>query len=722
MLQVAIKDLKKSGISIEDADRAGMFSEISAQDVYDDFQDCPGLVIPYFDPWTDDFMTFQKDNLSTPFCRVRYYPVKKSSGGFVFKKEKRYSQPSSSGVFPYFARTKDIDWLSVFKNTSCPIVITEGEKKALRACLSGVPTIGLGGVYNFSKNGALLPQLENINWLHRPVYICYDSDAGENPKVQAAEGRLATELSIKHRAAVFLARLPCDGSDKVGLDDFIVDKGENAFLDLLENAPRMRKIDEMVLNLNEEVCFIQREGVIFERKKMQVMGPTTFLRGSQYSALKTVMPTTKGTGVRTVSVVNEWMTHPHALRYDSITFEPSKAEVIVDSNGRRNMNTWRGLTSEKGDIDLFMDLTRHVFSEMEGDKYLPLKLMAYRAQNPHIKVPLAILLVGEGGSGKSLWAKTIAHAFYPYCTFPSSTKISSEFNAWLEDCLVAVFDEVEPKHMEEGSEILKQWISGKEVLSNEKYKVERMVNTYNTIILTSNDRDVAVFAQDDRRMIVVGCPSEVKEPEFYDEYGEWFDDCGPKRVMHFLLNWDLKGWKPPKKAPMTSEKYMAYVESLTPIQRVAEEMRTSKVSIIKLWHQAARAWAEEAIHQGNIHEMAQAKNTLIWLKHAEVRPWYTAEELTAMFPALTASLHGKGTRQGTSAGAMSRQLRQAGVRYLRNSDDPRGFRHQGRIKQYLVVAEIDNWKESISQAEFDEQMESFRKKVRSGLAGRKNRS
>ncbi|MEE8208188.1 MAG: hypothetical protein V3T88_04425, partial [Nitrosomonadaceae bacterium] len=82
MLKVAKADLKKSSITPDEAEYAEMYSVKDASTGCDDFKDCPALVIPYVDPWTDDFITYECGGEQLPFSRVRYYYDEPKSKGF----------------------------------------------------------------------------------------------------------------------------------------------------------------------------------------------------------------------------------------------------------------------------------------------------------------------------------------------------------------------------------------------------------------------------------------------------------------------------------------------------------------------------------------------------------------------------------------------------------------------------------------------------------------
>lgn len=111
------------------------------------------------------------------------------------------------------------------------LLITEGEKKCLKATQEGFATIGLPGVegWHLKRSVRLIPDLERIDWKNREVFIVFDSDAVENEYVRAAEELLADALG-KHGAKVKVVRLPVGpGGAKVGLDDYLVAHGPGAF-------------------------------------------------------------------------------------------------------------------------------------------------------------------------------------------------------------------------------------------------------------------------------------------------------------------------------------------------------------------------------------------------------------------------------------------------------------------------------------------------------------
>jgi putative DNA primase/helicase len=102
----------------------------------------------------------------------------------------KYEAPKKERPRPYFPPLfRDIYATADF------IVIVEGEKKALCTSQHGFATIGLCGVWSWSFDHSLLPELAALNWNGRRVFIVFDSDRLTNEDVRKAESRLAAKLT-----------------------------------------------------------------------------------------------------------------------------------------------------------------------------------------------------------------------------------------------------------------------------------------------------------------------------------------------------------------------------------------------------------------------------------------------------------------------------------------------------------------------------------------------
>jgi putative DNA primase/helicase len=124
------------------------------------------------------------------------------------------------------------------------LLITEGEKKTLALWQAGHQVVGLGGVWNWCekaegykrlKESRPIADLDKVTW-KRPVIILFDSDGHDNYKVRQAAFRLARELAERGAKVSILFLPPGPNGEKVGVDDYLVAHGPEAFRDLLAQA------------------------------------------------------------------------------------------------------------------------------------------------------------------------------------------------------------------------------------------------------------------------------------------------------------------------------------------------------------------------------------------------------------------------------------------------------------------------------------------------------
>jgi hypothetical protein len=232
LLPQHIADLARSGISVEDARAAGIKSvndpaAIAAILHWKKPANALGPCLVFSFRSADG-------QVVEDFARVKPDKPRVERKGANKGKPIKYESPVGKPNRSYFPQ----DMAPSLADPSIPVIITEGEKKALRAALAGFACIGLVGVWGWQqkrqKDGdgrgvgerKLIPDLDSVNWSGRRVYIIFDSDAAQKPEVQSAETALA-EVLLQRGAEVRVVRLPeatdSDGSPvKVGVDDFLV--------------------------------------------------------------------------------------------------------------------------------------------------------------------------------------------------------------------------------------------------------------------------------------------------------------------------------------------------------------------------------------------------------------------------------------------------------------------------------------------------------------------
>lgn len=692
----ALAYIAARAVAPEAAGFAGLSLTENARQVDPTFYPLPALVLPYCKP----------DGAINGFVRVRYFDPPEVGG--LQKRAIRYQQPRGTAPEVYLPRVAGHDWQATLANPRQPLIVTEGEVKALSVMTNTrIPTIGLGGVWMWADHKIPLPILDAASWDRRAVFIVFDSDIDSKIGVQLAEARLAQWL-LSRRAVVHTTRLPPAGDGgKMGADDFIAAHGAGAFTTALQDARSLSAIDLRVLEMNRELVWLEGEEKALDLTTGAYLRKDSLTSGSRFATVK--VPVQDGKQIKNVSVATAWLTHPMARRYTNTIFRPGGADVIED-DGRFYINSWREQPCTPGDVTPFLDLTRWLFSDTLGEDWdWPVKLLAFKAQNQRRKVPLAIMLIGEQGSGKSAWAAMARSAFGAYGASKAGADLGQEWNGFLESCLLAVVDDVTARQMRAAESKIKNWISEARMTRIEKYLTNREIDNYASLIFTSNGRDAGAFAHDDRRFLVVGAPKRDRGADYYAPLWGWIESgqAGPA-LYHYLLNYDLAGWEPPVEAPRTAEKRMAYEESLSPFERLARDMVTSDANVVEAWLQAAEMWAYSVIGQPGHIEGPRANDVLRSLQHFPIRPWYTADELCVMFPHMLAELEISMRRWSRAAlpGKVSTSLRNHGIYFLRNADNPDGFMWRGKRAQFLIVCPSQSPK-AMSQDEFDAAMASM---------------
>lgn len=135
----------------------------------------------------------------------------------------------TGNVYPYILSTT---------STTGPLFIVEAPTKALSLASVGHDNvIGLGGVSaGFFERGKRTMQvaLEPYFPASREVYLVFDAGRAVNPRVAAAESKIARYL-LDRKCIVRLVEIPYEFAD-LGPDDFIAKHGKSAFADLVANA------------------------------------------------------------------------------------------------------------------------------------------------------------------------------------------------------------------------------------------------------------------------------------------------------------------------------------------------------------------------------------------------------------------------------------------------------------------------------------------------------
>lgn len=501
----------------------------------------PSLKIPYLDPKGKD----------TDFYRIRLLG---GINGFAHQMEKplRYLQPPSSGIQVYFPKVDDLDWMQVLANPEAPIIITEGEIKALAASLVGLPTLGLGGVDSWRSKAtktSLIRDLEAIPWKGRKTYICYDSDVSVKPQVADAARRLAEELGSRG-ARVYDAGLVSPDGSKVGLDDFIVRFGVDALVLHLQEAPEFKEVQELH-KFNSRFVFIRAMAQIYEETTCHFYDSNKFMNAVEANAIYQVVKPTPNGGMRTEkrSVAKDWIMWPSRRTVQAVNYVPGSDNLIhTDKNGTLELNVWRGWGAlpKKGNIDPWRKLFRYLTGgESDATRQWFERWLAYPLQKPGAKLYTAVAMWGaQTGTGKTLLGETMIRIYGSNGQRIGAKQLSSAYNSWAQRKQFIMGDEITGNDSRGHADELKGLLTGEWIRINEKYQPEYDLPNCVNFYFTSNHPDAFFLDDYDRRFLILEAPDVRMVQEEYTDYHKWLYGEGPSALFDYLLRVDLGDFDP----------------------------------------------------------------------------------------------------------------------------------------------------------------------------------
>lgn len=649
--------LNGSGLTLDDAKQLGMHC-LGAQATaaqHPAFKQLCSIKIDYLDPDGNPIGDWPS---SKPFYRIRYLETPSDFSSMTDKKQVRYVQEPNTAPVAYYPGNQD--WTGILEDTDQPLILTEGELKAAKACKEGFPTVGIGGVYNWKSNRlgiSWLPSLEFVTWVKRNVYICFDSDYKTNPMVCSALRELADELH-RRGAFVHLVSLPqLPGVDKVGLDDFLLHAGPSAvemFRELLSEAEPLG-LTKPLWSLNEKYVYVQDPGLLVDQDTRFKASPSAFKEHLQ-SPLNYHERSLKADGTvsfKAVSAAAAWLKWPLRTEVTKITYKPGKEKFVQDPRPMFNIWPGWGIEPVEGDVTPFLELVAHIFkgAEPEAMEWF-LRWCAYPLQHPGVKLFSSTVLHGiRHGTGKSLIGYTIGRIYGQNFTEISQMDLHNSFNEWAEGKQFVMGDDVTGSNKRADADFLKKLITQRELRVNGKYVPTYVVPDCINYFFTANHPDAFFLEDDDRRFFIHEVRVGPMDEEFYMNYDLWVDTGGSKAVFHYLKNLDLGDFNPAAPAFKTAAK---------------ERMINNVQSDLAGWVRQLMATPDHILRVGEI---------------CVTKELFTSKELLQFY-----DISGK---TGTTANGLGRELARAGLHQICSGKPIRlADGSQGR---YYAVRNIDFW-------------------------------
>ncbi len=276
---------------------------------------------------------------------------------------------------------------------------------------------------------------------------------------------------------------------------------------------------------------------------------------------------------------NELKRHPdwRVARDTEIGFDPTEADKQIKCNLFSGWPT----VPKQGDCTTLLGLLEHLCSSDKNGYAVyewVLKWLAYPLQHRGAKMHSAIVVHGRQGTGKSRFFEAYAEIFGEYARVLGQEALEDKFNSdWSEKKLFILADEVLARQdMYHIKNRLKGFITGGTIRVNPKGVAAHNEKNQMNIVFLSNERQPLVLENDDRRHCVVWVPPKMGD-DYFEAVNREIDNGGIAALHHYLLNLDLKDFKPWTKPPMTSAKAELIELSLSSEERFINEWMRGEV-------------------------------------------------------------------------------------------------------------------------------------------------
>lgn len=544
-----LEDLERSGIGKEHLKKIGF--ELMTGKQCSRFLDRKvsssvlAYKIPFFDH-TGKKISFARLRILEGTWNLGFKGDKKNKD--KLPKNYKYNQRANTAPRLYFPNV--IKWpMKGGKIKLKRLVITEGEKKAVKACLCGIPTVALAGVWNYKstkKHITMLEELKLFDLRRTKVEICYDSDLSSNEHVRAAINGLAGEIARLKPKSVSFVMLDGDSTDdsKVGLDDYLSGFSSNKEARAgFQSLPRKSdsRVDSMAF-FDRTICMVKEHSLFYNLEQNK------YYRGRQqlfdeFDRLPKVPDPEDAR--KAISGIKLWFDlRSERTDIHRVVYHPGKSiRFREEDQSCDSLNTWRpsNIVPVKGKPTLWLELFEHLTSSLTSEHRLWfLQWLAYPIQYAGTKLFQNVFAYSKKqGVGKNFLVEPfLARIYGKNWNLINGSLMGTNYNSWAAEKEFVFMDEIYTQTRAERKTVmgdLKSLTTNPTFQMNEKYQPLKVLDNYANLYMTSNHPDALMLEFDDRRTFVLHCPETRLPLAFYRSLDKWATKGdGIGQVLNYL--------------------------------------------------------------------------------------------------------------------------------------------------------------------------------------------
>jgi len=320
---------------------------------------------------------------------------------------------------------------------------------------------------------------------------------------------------------------------------------------------------DVLLELNGRHCVVRESGKvrIFNEEYDEVLERNVLTRSTFedirnfYSNRLVECENAKGENVF-VKLGKWWLDQQLRRQYEKILFHPTPPGEPIGK--KPNVyNLFRGYSvepCEEGDWSLFK---QHMFENLcnniqEHYDYL-IGWMANTIQYPARPGQVAVVLRGERGTGKGMFAKVFGNLFGQHFVHVSNPKhLIGNFNQHLRDAIVIFADEAIWAGDKQGEGVLKMLVTEETLIIEGKGIDPICCPNFVHLIMASNNEWVVPAGNRERRFFILDVSLEkIQDGKFFGGLDDQMNNGGNEALLYYLWKYDLSKFDL-RKVPQTS--------------------------------------------------------------------------------------------------------------------------------------------------------------------------
>ena len=343
---------------------------------------------------------------------------------------------------------------------------------------------------------------------------------------------------------------PVEEKKRRALAEGRTDTGQGVTVSNADNAS-----DPTIVAMNEEFCVVKvgANTRVASRERIESQDPSeppihlvvlqSFGEFSSFHNRNRVVVENGSDKTKPVGKGTFWLQSPHRRQYKGVTYQPD-CDSAVTPDGRWNLWTGFGVeaNADAGSCEKFKaHLLSNICNGVDVQYNYLMQWLAWAVQNPGRRAEIAVVVRGEEGTGKGIFAGQAGLLFGKhFLQVTRAEHLTGRFNSHLQQCSFLFVDEAYFAGDRSTEGALKAIITEKVMMIEPKGTDPYPVRNCLHVVMSSNSDWVVPAGPHARRYFVLDVSEEhLQDLDYFGKITKEMDGGGREALLAELLAMDL---------------------------------------------------------------------------------------------------------------------------------------------------------------------------------------